>query len=344
MAARRLDQLHWYSDDKALRNGEPGIQNSFVASLASCLNYVAGRLDPVWLMGASAFAFRIFAAEAMCPSAMSVFDWSAILPEAVEQMGYRCVYVSRLWKEAGQEKEKRQEAHRAIINGIDRGVPAVVWDVADSEWGLVMGYNEKERIYSTLTHLGRPFALAFGRLGKNGINILSVAVPGLRNSRSEAEIIRNSLRAAVAHAEQKEWMDRPKYQDGLPAYDLWATLLDRWAMLIKAGKEDRIIPQVRSFALYYASHNYAARCYAVDYLKLIARGNAILEKAAESYAKVASCLRPVWDFFSSTRPVEEEVLSKLAGDIRAAKSCEEAGVRGLKDFLSTANKLDTHLD
>jgi hypothetical protein len=139
-------------------------------------------------------------------------------------------------------------------------------------------------------------------------------------------------------------MDRPKYQDGLPAYDLWATLLDRWAMLIKAGKEDRIIPQVRSFALYYASHNYAARCYAVDYLKLIARGNAILEKAAESYAKVASCLRPVWDFFSSTRPVEEEVLSKLAGDIRAAKSCEEAGVRGLKDFLSTANKLDTHLD
>jgi len=58
-------------------------------------------------------------------------------------------------------------------------------------------------------------------------------------------------------------------------------------------------------------------CYARDYLKLIAKGNSSLEKAAESYAKVASCLRPVWEFFSSTRPVEERLLSKLSDDIRA---------------------------
>ena len=54
------------------------------------------------------------------------------------------------------EKEKRQEAHRAIVDGI---------------------------------------------------GILSVAVPGPANSQSESEIIHNSLRAAVAHAERKEWMD-----------------------------------------------------------------------------------------------------------------------------------------
>jgi hypothetical protein len=284
-------------------------------------------------MGTSAFAFRIFVAKAMCPSAMSVFNWSAILPEAVEQMGYRCVYVSRLWKELDKEEEKKQEAHRAIVDGIDRGVPAVVWDVAESEWGLVVGYDEKERSYSTLTHLGRPSTLAFDRLGKNGIDILSVAVPGPGNSRSEAEIIRNSLRAAVAHAEQKEWMDRPSYQDGLPAYDLWATLLDRWAMLIGAGKGDKINPEVLLFALYYASHHHAARCYARDYLRLISKGNPHLEKAAESYDKVAAGLRPVWEFFSSNRPAEREVLSNLADDIRAAKIHEEAGIQRLKDFL-----------
>lgn len=246
MAAKKLDKVIWYSDPKALQNKDPGIQHSYVASLASCPDYVLGRLDPVWLMGTSAFAFRIFVAEAMCPSAMTVFNWSAILPEAVEQMGHRCVYVSRLWKELDREKEKKQEAHRAIVDGIDRGVPAVVWDVADSEWGLIIGYDERERAYSTLTHLGRPSMLAFDKLGHNGIDILSVAVPGPSNSRSQAEIILNSLRAAVAHTEQKEWMDRPKYQDGLPAYDLWATLFDRWAMIIRASKGDKINPEVPS--------------------------------------------------------------------------------------------------
>jgi hypothetical protein len=335
MPARKLDKVVWYSDPNSLKNKEPGIQHSYVASLASCLDYVSGRLDPVWLMGTSAFAFRIFVAEAMCPSAMSIFNWSAILPEAVEQMGHRCAYVSRLWKELDKEKEKKQEAHRGILDGIDRGVPAVVWDVADSEWGLAIGYNEEQRTYFTLTHLGRPSTLAFDKLGKNGIDILSVAVPGPSNSRSETEIIYNSLRAAVAHAEQKEWMDRPKYQDGLPAYDLWATLLDRWAMLLRARKGDKINPEVSSFALYYASHHYAARCYARDYLRLISKGNPFLDKAAESYDQVAARLRPVWEFFSSNRPAEVEGLSKLANDIRAAKSYEEAGIQQLKGFLHT---------
>jgi hypothetical protein len=44
------------------------------------------------------------------------------------------------------------------------------------------------------------------------------------------------------------------------------------------------------------------------------------------------------------RPVDEEGLSKLADDIRAAKPYEEAGIQRLKDFLRTANRIDTYLD
>jgi len=123
----------------------------------------------------------------------------------------------------------------------------------------------------------------------------------------------------------------------LPAYDLWATLLARWAMLLDAGRRDKINPEVGSFALYCASHHLAARCYARDYLKLISKGKPMLEKAAQSYEKAASSLHPIWEFFSSTQPVQEEVLSKLANDIRAAKSYEEAGVQRLKDFLRTTS-------
>ncbi len=39
MPAKKLDKVVWYSDPKAHKNKEPGIQHSYVASLASCLDY-----------------------------------------------------------------------------------------------------------------------------------------------------------------------------------------------------------------------------------------------------------------------------------------------------------------
>ena len=337
MSSTTLKNVTWYSDPVAHKNGDPGIYHSFVASLASLLNHVTGELDPVWLMGSSAFAFRIFINEVMCPSAMSVFSWSHILPEAVRQSGYDCIYVSRMWEEARQEEEKREQAHAAIVEAIDRGVPAVVWDIADCEWGLITGYDEEKRTYQTLTCAGKPSSLLFEKLGKNGIDVLSVAIPGEANHRSREEIILNSLKAAVAHAEQKEWMDRPKYQDGLPAFDLWALLFERWALLLEAGKAPKIPADIPDRSKYYAGHHYSARCYARDYLKTIADGNDSLKKASSSYAQVASCLKPLWDHFSENRKNDVQTLRSFSQNIKEAKLAEEEGIGHIIEYLRGAS-------
>jgi hypothetical protein len=328
-----LRNVKWYSDPVAGKNGEPGIYHSYMASLASALNHMTGELDPVWLMGSSAFAFRIFINEVMCPSAMSVFRWSSVLPEAVRQAGYHCVYVSRMWDEAQKEKEKREKAHAAIVEGIDRGVPSVVWDVADCEWGLIIGYDHEKRTYQTVTYRGEPSSLAYKKLGKNGIDVLSVALPGEPSPRSRDEVILNSLKAAVAHAEQKEWMDRPKYQYGLPAFDLWALLFERWALLLEAGKGLNISADIPDFSRYYAGHHYSARCYARDYLKTIADGNGFLKEASSSYAEVASCLKPVWDHFSGKKKTDEKILRSFSQNVRDAKTAEEEGIGYIKEHL-----------
>ena len=39
----------------------------------------------------------------------------------------------------------------------------------------------------------------------------------------------NSLKTAVKHGEQGEWLERPAYQDGLPAYETWASALEKLA-------------------------------------------------------------------------------------------------------------------
>ena len=106
----------WYTDPAARDKGEPGVYHSFVASVATALNYLGVEIDPAWLMGTSAFAFRIFINEVMCPSATSVFNWASILPETIEQAGRQSVYVSRLWDE---EAEALQERIASLMHEID---------------------------------------------------------------------------------------------------------------------------------------------------------------------------------------------------------------------------------
>jgi hypothetical protein len=334
MSIRAIKDIAWYIDPKTKTKREPGIYHSYMSSLATTLNYIKGKVDPVWLMGTSAFAFRIFVNEVMCPSAVSDFDWSSILPEAVEQVGYHCIYVSRLWNENEKEQERKEQAHAAVVEAINKGVPAVVWDVADAEWGLIVGYDDEKQSYQTLTCRAQESSLAFNRLGRNGIDILSVAILGEPNSRSREEIIINSLRAAVNHAEQKEWMERPAYENGLHAYDLWALLFQRWAILVRAGKGEKIGSRMRSNSLCYAGHHYSARCYARDYLKTITDGNVMLQKASLSYEKVASFLKPVWDCFSEEKEITERSLLSLAESIKNAKAAEEEGINYIKQYLT----------
>ena len=333
MKSKQLTNLIWYKDLNAEARDDPGIYHSFMKSLATAINFIEDKLDPTWLMGSSGFAFRIWVNEVMCPSAMSIFNFSSILPEAIEQMGYHAIHISRFWNEADKESERRAQAHAAIIEGIDRGVPAIVWDIAEAEWGLITGYDLENQIYHALTHNGKPTVLSFDKLGQNGINILSVAIPGEKNQRTRDQMIRNSLIAAVNHAEQKEWTDRPKYQNGLTAYDLWASLFEKWAMIVEAGKEDSIHPEIWNFAAYYVGHYYSARCHAREYLKSIADGNDLLIKAASRYENVSLALQPVWDYFSQNRPIDAKTLHSLAEDIKSARVAEEEGIHFIKEYM-----------
>jgi hypothetical protein len=334
MTGGKLENVTWFVDQTAKSRGEPGIYHSYCGSLATAINYMDSDVDPTWLMGASGFAFRLFVNEVLCPSAMSIFDWASILPEAVEQAGRQCVYVSRLWDESDKEEERRAQAHKAIAAAIERGTPAVVWDVADCEWGLIIGHNDQAQSYDVLDHHGRPASLGYDKLGQRGIKILSVAIPGSPNGRDREDILYNALRTAVAHATQQEWTERPKYENGLAAYDLWASALEKWAAVLAAGKGERIGFDVSFFATYNAGHHYSARCYAREFLRGFASRNEALHEALLCYEEVTARLKPVWDCFSQSQEATPEILTSLADSIRGAKASEARGVDAIKRYLA----------
>jgi hypothetical protein len=342
MNAKKLDNIKLYVDSLSLRKNEPGIHHSYMSSLATSLNYISGELDPVWLMGSSAFAFRIFVNETLCPSAMSMFSFKDILPEAIEQVGYHCIYSERMWNESEKEEEKRIEAHKAILEGIQRKIPAIAWDVLDVEWGLIIGYDDIKESYFTMSHQGKPSSLPYKKLGNNGINILSVSIPGEPNLRNRGTVMRNALNAAVAHAEGKEWIDdRPIYQNGIKAYDLWASVFEKWSWIVAAGKSDKIGLDIFYLASFYAGHYYSARCYARDFLKQIAQDNKNLQKASLAYGRVADFLKPLWLYFSERKKPDSKLLKSFAQNIDHARKSEEEGIAFIKKYLNQSTLTST---
>jgi hypothetical protein len=320
---KAIPKVDWYVDRIAQQKRDPGIQHSFMACLASSLLILKGEIDPVWVMGTSGFAFRIWVSKLLCPSAMSVFDWASILPEAVEQNGFHARHLSRFWGEGDEEEERCEEARKAIISAVDQGIPAIAWDVANCEWGLIVGYNLETQEYQALTNEGWPeVQLPFSQLGQREIKILSVIIPGSPNERSRDVVIRRSLEIAVDHAEQREWLDRPDYQDGILAFELWASVLEQ-------GQ-----PSELKNAWYYAAHYYGARCYAHQYIQKIAGQDHSLRQAEGCYARVADHLKPVWETCAALNRLPGPVRADLAVNIREAGQAETEAINHIKEYLT----------
>ena len=320
-----INRVRAIIDYDAKARDEPGLTHSFVASLATaidCAGYVA---DPVQLMGASGFAFRIWIEERLLPNAMNGFDWQAILPQAVEHAGFSCTHIHRFEQEFELEEQRRRAAYEGIVASIDRGVPAIVWDPADPPmWGLITGYNDHSQSYSTSAFWGYAMPLDYASLGRRDVNRLSVILLGDPLDFSEQDMLRGCLESALLHSQGGEGRQLPDVQSGLAAYD-------RWAQLMEPGG---LAEHELQFADYYAEMFYAFRCYARDFLQVVAGNEQRLLDASSAYAAVADALRSVYLVFREQRCPQPVVLESVADHIRAAKQAERRALACIEAYLT----------
>lgn len=178
------------------------------------------------VIAASGFAFRMWAAQDLCPSAMSVWDFS-MQPKWAEKGGLVCAYTQRLWGEENLEEERRLAAIAQIKTSIDAGVAAVVWDLGDCEWGLVTGYDEAGQLLFTLKTDGSEGSISWEKLGNLEIPILSVLTVAGRNDRTAKLLVEDAKQLAASHLRGEEWCENAA---GLAAYEvLCAHLLEKWS-------------------------------------------------------------------------------------------------------------------
>lgn len=166
------------------------------------------------IISTSGFAFRMWAATDLCPSATSIWEFNQ-QKNWVESGGITCDYIERLWGQDGVEEERRLAATEMIKKSIDNGIAAISWDIGIPEWGLIIGYDDEKQKYTTLSIRGTEGEMDYLSLGKCEIPILNVLTITGINNKSQDNIISDTLKLAKSHLNGEEWCDNKK---GLEVY------------------------------------------------------------------------------------------------------------------------------
>ncbi|MFS0726225.1 RNA polymerase sigma factor [Paenibacillus sp. 1P07SE] len=170
------------------------------------------------LMGISAEAFRMNMPENCNWQGILTFDWSYAAYRTVERLGVSGVCVGR--PQQTMMTPDIQLRMLSVIHGsVDRGIPAVIWNLEQNEMGFAHGYNDRSQEIHYKGYNGETRIYRYEQLGRQAGD-RPVFVFGLRRRVSPPASENTVLRAIVEHARGKE-PPLKGYAFGLDGYRLW---------------------------------------------------------------------------------------------------------------------------
>ena len=279
----------------------------YLFSLAKCLSAVLKHSEykdfADDIIASSGFAFRMWVAPDLCPSATSIWDFSK-QPEWVANGGLVCDYTERLWGQENIEEERRKTAIQQIKNAIDNGMAAVVWDISSCEWGIITGYDDESKILFTLRIDGSEDQIAYDKLGKLEIQILSVLTVSNKSDKSVKQIVANTKQLAVSHLRGEEWCENAK---GIAAYDMLCKFISEQYTSDVAWKLE-----------YYLGTYAALKWYAWQFFNKYEE-----TECAEIYESVYKAWQAAFDIGKSGNVTNELVKQEIVDLLMKAKNAEQ---------------------
>ena len=298
--------------------------HSYPAALYSALVAQVEDITLMDVMGYSGFAFRLDMHEAMCMSASSVFDWESTFNFALENLGCESKRLMRLWHEMDVRDAKREQAVTMIKNALDSGQIPIVWDVLVPEWGLVVGYDDKENAFACIGPPNTKGVLRAEHLGQREIEIMDVTiVEGRVKIKTDEAMLYDAIQWAVDHGRGRHWCDRPTYAQGLEAWSMWQAIMNKMAT-------EALEPNPFS-EMYFASMACAARVCATRFLREKGSAYQFLLDAADSYAKVVDILSPMVRSYGDKVSLNDRM--RFATMIGEAEAYERKAMEYLEAFL-----------
>ncbi|SKC34968.1 Uncharacterised protein [Acholeplasma oculi] len=259
------------------------------------------------IVASSGFAFRMWVAADLCPSAMSIWAFNQQKPW-VENGGFSCEYIERMWGHDDIEEERRVTALEMIKHSINNGIAAISWDIGVPEWGLITGYDDEMQKLYTLSITGAAGEMDYTQLGKREIPILNVLTITGKTNKPKETIVSDSLKLAKNHLNGEEWCDNEK---GLAAY---AALAKHFENVFNPDSSWNIE--------YYLGTYSALKWYAWRFFEKYG-----LTELAELYKMVYDCWQKAFEIKKSTDISSIDNRQAILKLLKKAENCEREAVK-----------------
>lgn len=230
--------------------------------------------------------------------------------------------------------EKVEKVLALIQQSIDKGYPAMCFDLFIPEFGLIYGYDDVKQVFHA-KDVSQEGTISYTDFVEKR-NMLWVSTISESLPHSKYEILRMALDMIVDHTRGREWQHifEGKYMIGLAGYDAWIACLER------RGAD----PFGNAYNIAVVSD---AREYAAQFLRELVtqwNGTNIVERAvrkfaseaAEQYERVATSLvkmREMFPFPQGGEPNEPAIADRAIELLRAAKGAEGQGIEVLEKLL-----------
>lgn len=297
---------------------------SFAKSLSAAVKNSPYAEKSTDIVATSGFAFRMWVSNDLCPSATSIWSFDDQKPW-VENGGLTCNYVGRYWGQEDMEKEKRLEAIKITKESIDRGIPAVSWDIGVPEWGLITGYDDNTQMFSTLainaekadptSQVYNSVQMPYDSLGKRELPLLSVLTITGDTNKSKEDILHDTMKLAVSHLRGEEWCDNAK---GLDAYPTLIKIFEENPNLASSWNSE-----------YFLGTYGALKEYAYKYFEKTEEG-----KLAKLYRSVYNAWMEAFKIKTNEDATSPEVRVKIASFLKSAYENEKEAVQIMESLIN----------
>ncbi|WP_181438605.1 RNA polymerase sigma factor [Paenibacillus sambharensis] len=291
------------------------------------------------VMGISGQAFRIQVTEDVGFSSSMIYNWKAVVERTASLLGCSSLGVGE--PDCSLTPELLLRSLHTVHQAVDHGVPAMVWNLVQGEFGLIYGYDDNRRRFYCRDASGHPREIAYESLGRSAsetdLFVACIGIGGNRNNGLSESSYAYGLDAIVAHALGEE-PAVPGYVQGLKAYDTW----------IEAVRSGGVIPVSHA---YQVARLAEAREHAVSYLKLLAAKEPfrtelnlgrMLRQAIGRFEEVGKLYVDLYPSFPyGMRGYKLELGTQTIQLLEQVKAAETDGIRMLERIV---NKISTDDD
>ena len=279
----------------------------------------------------------------------ATIDWYLIW-DMFHNIGYEFHEFNANLTETSKEEAQalRDQAWVKVKESIDRGIPAIAWQpmtveqrnsgFGAHEWGLLVGYDEKEKTYTVRHQYGRgEYTVPYDQFGHtDDANWYCVFVLGSPKPFDRMAVETQSLKHAVAFARGRRY-DRAMECSGADAVGFAAYEL--WREAFQSGKVSL------RFALLHAQYLQGMRASAAKYLREIADhfpeasthalsdAATLYEEEAETATKLVDVCRSAVENNGFTTPMLQEAMTAL----NDALDVEREAIRNIEEALASLN-------